>query len=110
MKYKSVCMLPLVAGLMLGAGSLASAEEVTDQVTIKVTDIPGHWFDTGVTIPGTGTRSLAIVRPGTTIKFQQKNDDDTFVAESRHTVTSLIWPSDAKPAEQIDQPAANQDN
>jgi DNA-binding beta-propeller fold protein YncE len=105
-KHKYIRMLPLVVGLMLGAGSLASA----DEVTFKVTDIPGHWFDTGVTIPGTGTRSLAIVRPGTTINFKQKNDDGTFVAESRHTVTSLIWPSNALPAEQIDQPTANQNN
>ena len=27
--------------------------------------------------------------------------------ESRHTVTSLIWPSNAKPEELIDQDAAN---
>jgi DNA-binding beta-propeller fold protein YncE len=100
-------MLPLVAGLMLGAGNFALA---ADEVTFRVTDIPGHWFDTGVTIPGTGTRSLAIVRPGTTIHFKQKNDDDTFVAESRHTVTSLIWPSNAPSTEQIDQDIANQQN
>ena len=106
MKYTYIRMLPLVAGLMLGAGSPAFA----DEVTFRVTDIPGHWFDTGVTIPGTGTRSLAIVKPGTTINFKQKNDDGTFVAESRHTVTSLIWPSTTSQAEKIDQPTANQDN
>jgi len=76
-------------------------------VTFKVTDVPGHWFDTGVEIAG--TRSLAIVTPDTTIHFQQ-NINGVPVAESRHTVTSLIWPSTAVAAEKIDQDAANQDN
>lgn len=106
---KCAFLISLLAALMFGAGNLASADEVTDQVTFRVTDIPGHWFDTGVTLPG-GTRSLAIVRPGTTIHFKQKNDDGTFVAESKHTVTSLIWPSNAGSNELIDQKEANRDN
>lgn len=92
-----------LVGVPGGAGGLASAAEVT----FKVTDVPGHWFDTGVDIAG--TRSLAIVAPGTTINFLQ-NINGVPVAESRHTVTSLIWPSTARATEKIDQDTANQDN
>ena len=106
MKYKYIRMLPLIAGLMLGAGNLAFAD-----ATFKVTDIPGHWFDTGVDIAG--TRSLAIITPGETVHFIQKNGEARDV-ESRHTVTSLIWPANAIETgpnkELIDQEAANQDN
>ncbi len=102
-------VLSLLVGLMFSAGNFAFANDVPDQVTFRVTDVPGHWFDTGVELPG-GTRSLAIVKPGTIIHFKQKNDDGTFVAESKHTVTSLIWPSNSASNEQIDQKEANQDN
>ena len=93
----------VASALLCGASDFAMAADVT----FKVTDVPGHWFDTGVDIAG--TRSLAIVTPGTTIKFQQ-NINGVPVAESRHTVTSLIWPSTAGATEKIDQVAANQDN
>ena len=105
MKY--VRLLPLIAGLMLGGGNLAFAD-----ATFKITDIPGHWFDTGVNIAG--TRSLAIIKSDgdesqRTVHFIQKNGEARDV-ESRHTITSLIWPSTAGPDELIDQEAANQDN
>jgi hypothetical protein len=101
-KYKHIRMLPLIAGLMLGAGNLAFAD-----ATFKVTDTPGYWFDTGNDIAG--TRSLAIISPGETVHFIQKNGEPRDV-ESRHTVTSLIWPSTAGPTEKIDQEAANIEN
>lgn len=101
---KSVCTLPLIAGLLFGTASLAFA---ADPVNFKVTDIPGHFFDTGVEIAG--TRSLAIVPPGTQINFLQ-DIGGVKVAESKHTVTSLIWPSTASSSERIDQDSANQDN
>lgn len=91
MKYKYIRMLPLIAGLMLGAGNLAFAD-----ATFKVTDTPGYWFDIGNDIAG--TRSLAIISPGETVHFIQKNGEPRDV-ESRHTVTSLIWPSTAGPTE-----------
>jgi DNA-binding beta-propeller fold protein YncE len=93
----------LLSCVLAGGAELA----VAGDVTFKVTDVPGHWFDTGVDIAG--TRSLAIVGPGTTVKFLQ-NIAGVPVAESRHTVTSLIWPSTAAESERIDQDAANQDN
>ena len=107
-KYKCIRMLPLIAGLMLGAGNLAFAD-----ATFKVTDTPGYWFDTGADITETGSRSLAVISPGETVHFIQKNGEPRDV-ESRHTVTSLIWPSTAIQTgankELIDQESANTDN
>jgi DNA-binding beta-propeller fold protein YncE len=93
----------MAIGLIYGVSDLALAKNAT----FKVTDVPGYWFDTGADIPGVpgvlGTRSLAIIAPGDMVKFKQD-------VESRHTVTSLIWPSNAKPEELIDQDAANVNN
>ena len=96
-------MLPLVMGLMLSTAQLAFAD-----ATFTVNDTPGHWFDTGTTLPG-GTRSLAIIKPGETVYFKQTQGQPRDV-ESRHTVTSLIWPDGAGASEKIDQPMANRDN
>ena len=120
MKY--IRVLLSIVGLVYGASGLALADQSSSNshpsVTFKVTDVPGHWFDTCLDNPKTcaqtmpGTRSLAIVAPGTTINFLQ-NIKGVPTAESRHTVTSLVWPSNAPkddPNQLIDQPAANQDN
>jgi hypothetical protein len=93
-EMQTLRILLLAIGLLYGAGDLALAKVVN----FTVQDVPGHWFDTGVNIAG--TRSLAIIAPGDTVKFNQK-------VESRHTVTSLIWPKDAGPTEKIDQDQAN---
>jgi len=98
---KSLRALPLMAGLMLSTVSLASAD-----TTFTVNDTPGHWFDTGTELPG-GTRSLAIIKPGETVYFNQTQAGNPRNVESRHTVTSLIWPTGG---ETIDQPTANQAN
>lgn len=87
---KTLRILFMAAGLLYGVSDLALAKDVT----FKVTDVPGYWFDTGVDIAG--THSLAIIAPGDMVKFKQH-------AESRHTVTSLIWPSNAK-SERTDRP------
>ncbi len=94
---KSLRVILMAVGFLYGASDLALAKDVT----FTVNDVPGHWFDTGVDIAG--TRSLAIIAPGDMVKFKQD-------VESRHTVTSLIWPSNAKPEELIDQDAANVNN
>src|SRR5262245_18566801 len=86
----------MAIGLLYSTSDFALAKIVN----FTVQDVPGHWFDTGVDI--TGTRSLAILAPGDTVKFNQ-------AVEARHTVTSLIWPSNARANEKIDQPAANTD-
>ncbi len=94
---KSLRVVLMAVGLLYGASDLALAKDLT----FKVNDVPGYWFDTGVDIAG--TRSLGIIAPGDMVKFKQD-------VESRHTVTSLIWPSNAKPDELIDQDAANVNN
>lgn len=103
---RPVRCLPLLAGLILGTVNLAFAD-----VTFTVNDTPGYWFDTGAPLPaGTspdGTRSLAIIRPGETVYFNQTVPGGARNVESRHTVTSLIWPTGG---ETIDQPIANMAN
>jgi hypothetical protein len=90
----------------LGQGPKAAA-------TFDVTDEPGYWFDTGTTLPG-GSRSLAIVKPGDRVRFLQTKSQFGPNGQSRveafHTVTSLIWPVDATPAERLDQDKANKDD
>lgn len=80
-----------------------------------VTDEAGWWFDTGNKIGE--SRSLEVVGRGTKIKFLQKSSrfgpagvNGPSRVESRHTVTSLIWPEKANKNEQIDQPTANMDD
>lgn len=80
-------VLPLVAGLLLGASHLAFAANHT----FVVNDTPGHWFDTGVDVGG--TRSLVVVSPGDTVSFTQTVG--TKAVESRHTITNLVWPAAA---------------
>jgi hypothetical protein len=74
-----------------------------------VTDEAGHWFDTRQ--PIAGTRSLAVVPPGQKIRFlQTRSFNGPSRVESFHTVTSLIFPSNATTSERIDQPTANKDD
>ena len=79
--------------------------------TFDVTDESGYWFDLGPDKKVAGTRSLAIVKPGDKIAFLQTKSqfgpNGQSRVESLHTVTSLIWPADATPAERIDQATAN---
>lgn len=96
-------VLPVAAGLLLGASQLAFAANAT----FTVNDTPGHWFDTGVDIAG--TRSLAVVNPGDTVYFNQTTGGPKDV-EARHTVTALIWPAGSNASELLDQDSANKDN
>jgi|CXWL01.1.fsa_nt_gi hypothetical protein len=74
-----------------------------------VTDEAGRWFDTRTTIAG--TNSLAVVPPGQKIRFlQTRSFNGPSRVESFHTVTSLIFPSNATTSERIDQPTANKDD
>jgi DNA-binding beta-propeller fold protein YncE len=95
-----------MAGLMIGARDLALAD-----ATFTVNDTPGHWFDTGVDIAG--TRSLAVIAPGEKVTFNQTVGGPRDV-ESRHTVTSLVWPKNAPEFAAgrgvLDEDSANKDN
>lgn len=111
MKYVRAALL--VSGLLCGTAGIAQADTYFD-----VTDVPGHWFDSGTTIAG--TRSLAIVpktNKGEKITFLMKSSNfgpsgpgGPSRVESRHTVTSLLWPSNADPSELLDEDKANQDD
>jgi DNA-binding beta-propeller fold protein YncE len=94
-------ILPLAAGLLLGASQLA----VAANQTFVVNDTPGHWFDAGPAWDLGGTRSLVVVNPGDTVYFTQTVGPKA--VESRHTVTSLIWPAGSNPSELLDQDSAN---
>jgi DNA-binding beta-propeller fold protein YncE len=108
MKHSRV--LPLAAGLLLGLSQLCYGDDRPPAaVTFTVNDTPGHWFDAGPAWDLGGTRSLAVIKPGQTVHFNQTVGDLRDV-ESRHTVTSLIWPEGAKASEKIDQPMANKGN
>lgn len=57
-----------------------------NEVEFKLTDNPGRWFDTEISIAG--NRSIAIASPGVRVKFS--GDSNTV-----HTRSSLIFPTDA---------------
>ncbi len=98
-------VLPLIGGLILSTTQLAFAD-----VTFTVNDTPGHWYDAGAAWDLGGGRSLAIIKPGETVHFNQTVPGDPRNVESKHTVTSLIWPSGAGGSEKIDQLMANKEN
>src|SRR5215207_9688013 len=87
-----VCLVLL--GVVLGGLGLVSETSVpaagaSDVKIINLTDNPGNWFDTGQTIAG--TRSLTVVQPGTTLRFNVAKP----AAMTVHTATSLLYPTGA---------------
>jgi DNA-binding beta-propeller fold protein YncE len=88
-----VCLV--LVGVVLGGLGLTSETSVPaagasgDVKVIDLTDNPGNWFDTGQTIEG--TRSLAVVQPGTTLRFSVAKP----AAMTVHTATSLLFPTGA---------------
>src|SRR5215217_3102819 len=87
-----VCLVLL--GVLLGGLGLTSETSVpaagaSNVKMIDLTDKPGNWFDTGQTIAG--TRSLTIVQPGTTLRFNVAKP----AAMTVHTATSLLFPTGA---------------
>jgi DNA-binding beta-propeller fold protein YncE len=84
----------VLLGVALGALGLVSGSTVppagaSGVKQIELTDNPGNWFDTGQTIAG--TRSLAVVEPGTTVRFSVAKP----AAMTVHTATSLAFPTGA---------------
>jgi DNA-binding beta-propeller fold protein YncE len=103
----------MISSLLWGTVGIAQA----GTTYFDVTDTPGYWFDRGAGHQIAGTRSLAVVSPGEKMMFLQQSskfgpagDNGPSRVESFHTVTSLIWPSNAEPGERIDQDAANKDD
>jgi DNA-binding beta-propeller fold protein YncE len=81
-----------VAAFALGGVGLAGTKIGDTRAavthTFQVTDNPGNWFDSGVDIAG--TRSLMVVQPGDTIRF-----DVGAMTNTVHTASSLLWPTGA---------------
>jgi DNA-binding beta-propeller fold protein YncE len=78
-----------LGGLGILSGSSVPAAGASNVKEIELTDNPGNWFDTGQTIAG--TRSLAVVEPGTTLRFKVAKP----AAMTVHTATSLAFPTGA---------------
>jgi hypothetical protein len=94
-------VLPLAAGLLLGASQVAFAWPSSE--TFIVNDTPAHWFDAGSgwNIQNLGGRSLAVLEPapGDPLKQVKVHFTQTvgpMAVESRHTITNLVWPKGAK--------------
>jgi DNA-binding beta-propeller fold protein YncE len=84
----------VLLGIALGGLGLLNEKSVSSAgasnvKTIELTDNPGNWFDTGQNIAG--TRSLAIVPSGTTVRFDVAKP----AAMTVHTATSLLYPTGA---------------
>ena len=84
----------VLLGVALGGLGLVNENSVpaagaSNVKVIKLTDNPGNWFDTGQAIAG--TRSLAVVPSGTTVRFDVSKPD----AMTVHTATSLLFPTGA---------------
>ena len=84
----------VLLGVALGGLGLVSEKNVpaakaSNVELINLTDNPGNWFDTGQTVAG--TRSLKIVQPGTTLRFNVAKP----AAMTVHTASSLAFPTGA---------------
>jgi hypothetical protein len=78
-----------LGGLGVVGETSVPAASASDVKQIELTDNPGNWFDTGQNIAG--TRSLAIVPSGTTVRFNVAKP----AAMTVHTATSLAYPTGA---------------
>lgn len=78
-----------VALLVLAFGGSGYASDAANVHTFHLTDNPGNWFDAGADIAG--TRSLAVVAPGDTVRFVVAAPE----SQELHTATSLLWPTGA---------------
>src|SRR5215217_2636654 len=79
----------LLGGLGLTRETSVPAAGASNVKMIDLTDNPGNWFDTGQSIAG--TRSLAVVQSGTTVRFNVAKP----AAMTVHTASSLLFPTGA---------------
>jgi hypothetical protein len=81
-------------------GTVPASQAAAPAATFQATDEPGSWFrcaaGPGCALVGNsileGTKSLAIVNPGSVIKFILGSETETV-----HTTTSLLWPVTKQP-------------
>jgi len=83
-KWTLACLC--ASGLVALAASSIVRADGGNEVNFSITDNPGRWFDTGVTIAG--TRSLAVATPGVRVNFSGNSN-------TVHTRSSLVFPSGA---------------
>ena len=88
-----------LGGLGLVGEKSVPAATASNVKEIALTDNPGNWFETGQDIAG--TRSLAVVPSGTTVRFTVAKPATMTV----HTATSLAFPTGAS-SMPFDQDAA----
>jgi len=88
-----------VVVLLVGGGI---GRATSDIVEFEATDDPGSWFKCvgGTGCVAAGTESLAVIKPGDTVRITLGAQTDT-----SHTFTSLVFPAGA-PGMPFDQPAA----
>lgn len=85
--YFTTSILSVLTVVLFTIGPISSAQaDNNDRIEFDVTDIPGHWFDTGNDIAG--TRSLAVANPDVEVKFRGESN-------TVHTYTSLLFPTGA---------------
>ncbi len=82
-----------IAGASPSGAIFGNASDDPGLVTFEITDEPGSWFrsaraDTIFSITES-TKSLEIIPPGSSVHFIMSDTNAV------HTMTSLIWPSDA---------------
>ena len=81
----------LRAALLLAAtvALLSVAASADNRVEFGITDNPGNWYEIKDGPAIGGSRSIAVARPGTEVRFHFKD------SEGVHTTTSLVWPTGA---------------
>jgi DNA-binding beta-propeller fold protein YncE len=101
-------LLVVLLGLGSGQEWVARFAQATPFAAVfQLTDEPGPWFRcaAGSGCVPAGTQSLAVVSPGSPVKFLAASETETV-----HTATSLLWPlkGDGSDADNMpfDQPAA----
>ncbi len=75
--------------------SLSQTASAAAEVLFELTDEPGRWFRSTAG-PIAGTESLAVVSPGTAVKFVGAEVVFTGRSNTVHTTTALLFPTGAR--------------
>jgi len=81
-----------IAGASPSGSIFLNPSDAPGLVTFEITDEPGQWFRSirgDALSPITKTKSLEIIPPGSSVHFIMSDTNAV------HTITSLLWPSDA---------------
>ena len=81
-----------IAGASPSGSIFLNPSDAPGLVTFEISDEPGQWFRSirgDALSPITKTKSLEIIPPGSSVHFIMSDTNAV------HTITSLLWPSDA---------------